>query len=90
MQEPLEVNKIKLKQAIGNIIKHYRKEQNKSISLISAEIGMTKSMWADLEKGIKAPQLSTIFRIAEALNIKCSDIITLLEEQLGKDFSMIE
>lgn len=51
---------------------------------------MTKSMWADLEKGIKDPQLSTIFRIAEALNIKCSDIITLLEEQLGKDFSMIE
>ena len=88
MQEIKERQIVKLE--IGKIIKKHRAKQNKSISLISAEIGMTKSMWADLEKGIKDPQLSTLLRISEALNIKLSEIISELESQLGNNFSMIE
>ncbi len=90
MQDSIDLKRQKLKNAIGCIIRDYRIKQNKSISLISAEIGMTKSMWADLEKGIKDPQLSTLMRMAEALNIKSSKIISVLEERLGTDFSMIE
>lgn len=88
MQGHTERQKVKIE--IGKIIKKYRLIQNKSISLICAEIGMTKSMWADLEKGIKDPQLITLLRISEALNINLSIIITELEKQLGENFSMIE
>lgn len=90
MQDNLEIKKQILKKEIGSIIKEHRTKQNKSISLISAEIGMTKSMWADLEKGIKDPQLSTLIRMADALNIKSSKLLLILEERLGADFSMIE
>lgn len=50
--------------------------KNKSISLISAEIGMTKSMWADTEKSIKDPQFTTLWRIAEGLEIPLSKLIS--------------
>lgn len=89
MQQSYNDNKSKLQKAISEIIKTYRQKQNKSISLISNEIGMTKSMWADLEKSIKDPQLSTLWRIAEGLEIPLSTIIKELEKNLGKDFSLI-
>lgn len=89
MQENLENRRKKYKQLLGIIIKEQRLKYNKSISLISAEIGMTKSMWADLEKGIKDPQFSTVIRIAEALNISLSELSKELEKRLGKDFSLI-
>lgn len=89
MQQSYTDNKNKLQKAISEIIKTHRLEQNKSISLVSNEIGMTKSMWADLEKSIKDPQLSTLWRIAEGLEIPLSTIIKELEKNLGKDFSLI-
>lgn len=90
MQENFEQSKNLYKKELGLLIKKYRLGQNKSISLISAEIGMTKSMWADLEKGIKDPQMSTFLRICEALNIAPSQIIEELTKVLGSDFSLIE
>ncbi len=50
---------------------------------------MTKSMWADLEKSVKDPQLSTLWRIAEALDMPVSEIIAELEDALGKHFTLI-
>ena len=67
MQEIYLKNKKIFQKEIGQIVKKHRLKTGKSISLLSAEIGMTKSMWADLEKGIKDPQLSTLWRICEGL-----------------------
>lgn len=47
-------------------------------------------MWADLEKGIKDPQLSTLLRMAQGLNIPASQIVKELETNLGQDFTLIE
>ncbi len=80
-------NKIELQTTLGQIIKKYRLERKKSISLISAEIGMTKSMWADMEKGIKDPQFSTLFRMSEGLDISLIKIIKELYEILPEDFT---
>ncbi len=43
-------------------------------------------MWADLEKSIKDPQLSTLWRISEALDIPLSVIVIELENALGRKF----
>ncbi|MBR1423976.1 helix-turn-helix transcriptional regulator [bacterium] len=89
MQDVYIENKQKLQNAIANIIREHRLKSKKSISLLSNEIGMTKSMWADLEKSIKDPQLSTLWRIAEGLEIPLSSIVKELEKSLGKNFSLI-
>lgn len=90
MQESYQENKILFQKRIGEIIKKHRIQKGKSISLISAEIGMTKSMWADLEKGIKDPQLSTLWRICEGLDISISEILKEIEEVLGENFTFTE
>ncbi len=48
---------------------------------------MTKSMWADMEKGIKDPQFSTLFRMSEGLDISLIKIIKELYEILLEDFT---
>ena len=79
-----------LQESIAKIVKEQRLLRNKSISLVSDEIGITKSIWADLEKGIKDPQLSTFFRIAEGLEIPPHTLLKLIEEHLEKNFSFLE
>lgn len=83
-------NKQLLQRILAEIVKELRLKQKKSISLSSAEIGITKSIWADLEKGIKDPQLSTVWRIAEGLEIQPSQLIKLIEEKLGKNFTFLD
>lgn len=82
--ENMQERKQELQFAIAHVVKKYRK---KSITKSADEIGMGKSLWADLENGIKDPQLSTIWRIAEGLEIKPSELIRLTEEYLGDGFS---
>ncbi|HBG48540.1 MAG TPA: hypothetical protein DDW90_03345 [Cyanobacteria bacterium UBA9971] len=75
---------------LGLLIKQARIEKTKSISLISDEVGLSKSIWADLERGQKDPQFTTLWRIAEALEIPLSQIIASLEEEIDKNLSFIE
>lgn len=72
----------------GEIIKKYRGK--KSISLLSNEIELSKSIWSEVEKGNKDIQLTTLWRIAEGLNIKPSELLKEIESKLDKNFSFIE
>lgn len=90
MKSDYKKSKQELQNALAQIVRFHRNEQNKSISKISAEIAMTKSMWTDLERGIKDPQLTTIWRIAEALDISLEELIKELKDKLGSDFTLID
>ena len=79
--------KKELQRAIACVVKGQRK---KSITKSADEIGMGKSLWADLENGIKDPQFSTLWRIAEGLEIKPHILVKLIEEELGDNFSFLE
>lgn len=79
-----------LKQTLAEVIKEYRLGQNRSISLLSREVNLSKSIWSDLEKGIKDPQLSTLWKVAESLNVPLSQIIKVMEENLKNKLSFIE
>ncbi len=90
MQEEFLKKKQILQTALAEVVKDARVNQKKSISLIANEIGMTKSMWADLEKEIKDPQISTLWRMAEGLNITLSELVKRLEIKLGNRFTLID
>ena len=84
----MQETKRELLKITGNIIKKYR--GIKSISLLSNEIELSKSIWSEVEKGNKDIQLTTLWRISEGLNIKPSELIKEIENMLGKDFSFLE
>ena len=79
--------KKELQKAIAKVVKEHR---TKSITKSADEIAMGKSMWADLENGIKDPQLSTLWRIAEGLDIKPHILIKMIEDEVGENFSFLE
>lgn len=84
----MQDKKQKLQTILGKIIKKNR--QNKSINRLSNEIELSKSIWSDLEKGKKDIQFSTLWRIAEALEIRPSFLVKEIEDEMGVDFSFIE
>ena len=79
--------KHELQKAIAKVVKNQRK---KSITKSADEIAMGKSMWADLENGIKDPQFSTLWRIAEGLELKPHALVELIEKELGDKLSFLE
>lgn len=82
----MQGKKLKFQNALAKIIKKYRENLQLSMTKTSDEIGLTKSIWSNVEAGRRDPQLTTIWRMAEALNVPLSQIITELETTLGKDF----
>lgn len=86
MDNMQELKKI-LQKAVATVIKKTRK---KSITKSADEIAMGKSIWADLENGIKDPQFSTLWRIAEGLEIKPHKLVEMIEDEVGSDFSFLE
>ncbi len=90
MDEKYAENKLILQTQLASYIQRKRIKLNKSISLISAEVGMTKSMWSDMEKGIKDPQFSTLWRISEGLNEPITELIQHACKDLPENFSLIE
>lgn len=90
MQREYEDHRKYICKLLGSLIKSKRLSTTKSISLLANEIALSKSIWADLEKGTKDPQLTTLWRIAEALDIPLSEIIQAIEKELPPNWSFIE
>ncbi len=84
----MQDRKKELQQAIADIVKASRR--GKSITKSAEEIGMGKSIWAYLENGNKDPQISTFWRIAEAFEMKPSELLKKIEVHLGENFSFLE
>lgn len=82
----MQDRKYELQKALAIVVKKYRSK--KSISLISNEIDLSKSIWSNLEKGEKDIQLSTFWRIAEALEVRPSILVNDIETLLGEIFTV--
>lgn len=72
-------NKQKILNALANVTKQLRGENDISVSILST-----------IERGMKDPQLTTVFKLAEALDMKPHEFIKLIEDSLPNDFSLID
>ncbi len=86
MQE--EDEKKLITNACGKVLRKIRKQ--KSNYLLGMEYGISTSLLNLIERGLKDPQLTTIFKLSEALGIKPSQFVKEIEKCLPEDFSMIE
>jgi len=71
---------------LAAIVKKYRENANLSINQASHEIDISKSIWSVIEQGKRDPQISTLWKISEVLNIPLSVLITDMEKMLGNNF----
>ena len=90
----MQVNKEKTLQiieALACVIKKIRVDKkNLSINKLANEYDLNKSTISKIEKGDKNCKIITLWQLANALDLKFSDFILLVEEQLGEDFTLID
>lgn len=89
MQDYSKKATAKLVKKLGNIIKRHREEQEKTMYKISAECSIHKDSWRLIEKGlVNDIKISSLWKIAEGLDIPPETLIAELRKELGEDFSL--
>lgn len=66
---------------IGNVLKLLRKDRGLSQEEIAGRTGLDRTYISMLERNIKQPSITTIFLLAEALDIKPSELVVELEKE---------
>lgn len=81
-------NKALIRKISGEIIASLRKDKTRC--RLSSENGISTSILSMIERGLKDPQLTTVFRLCEALGIKTSEYIKLIETRLPDNFTLLD
>lgn len=75
---------------IGSLIREKRTAQNKGILLFSYEYDISNSSIAMLEKGKRDVQITTLWKLANALGMSFSEFARELENRLPQNFKLID
>ena len=93
MQNDVEImlskKKILLK-AVGKIVQTKRKELNVGINKFSFEYDIGNGLLTRLERGDTDTQITTLWKLANAFNLKCSELVLLIESELPEDFNFYD
>ena len=79
-----------LLKTIGDIIKEKRQKLNKGILLLSYEYDIPNTSLAQLEKGNRDVQISTLWKLIDALGMSFPEFVNELTNRLPKNFKMID
>ena len=80
----------KLITTIGHVVEKHRKKQDKTAYKISAESLLSKSSWREVELGMKDFRISTLWKVAEGLDVSLGDLLNEVKKELGEDFSLTD
>lgn len=69
---------------IGKTIRRLRKEKHLSQEVFSGLAALDRTHYSKIERGQRVPTLETIFKMAQALEIKPSELIREIENDLMK------
>lgn len=70
----------------GEVVRAKRNALKKSQTVLSYEYDLDSGNLSRIETGQITPKLTMLWRIAEALDMKLSDLIKAVEKELGDDF----
>ena len=85
-EKTLQLNKF-----YGSLVKKLRlKHTNFSVNKLAESYDIARGNLSKIENGCNDPKLSTMWKISEAVGLKFSEIVRMLEEELGDDFKLID
>lgn len=62
----------------------------KSQFMFASENDISTSIISTIERGLKDPQFTTIFKLAEAFDMDICEFVKLIKDELPDDFYLIE
>lgn len=69
---------------VGKVIQELREKKCLSQEVVSGLADIGRTHLSAIERGLRKPTLETLFRIADALGIKPSEIVIKIEEKNGQ------
>ncbi len=90
MQQKFKKDKLKILSALSKAIKKERKRFDKSQRMLAFENDIQKSMISRFENCKNEPRLFSLWRLANALEIKPSQLLSLIEHELKEDIILID
>lgn len=69
---------------VGRVIQRFREDQNKSQEVLSGFACIGRTHLSTIERGARKPTLETFFRIADALGVRPSVLMTAIEQEMKK------
>ena len=70
---------------LGRVIRQERKKRQRTHEVFSGFAVLTRSHLAMIERGQKNPNVSTLWKIAEALDMPLSELFRLVEDEINKE-----
>lgn len=86
-KENQKQNKAEILKNLGRIVYEKRQDAGKGINKFSFEYDIGNGLLSQLEKGNIDARLTTVWKLANAFGLKCSDLIKLVEDRLDSDFN---
>ena len=82
---------LQLNKEYGNIIRKLRETKlQKSCAKVADEYDLDRGNLNRMENGLIDSRLSNLWKVSEALGVKLSEIIKILETNMGDDFKLID
>ena len=74
--------------SLAKIVKKLRGRQSQF--MLASENDISTSIISTIERSLKDPQHTTFYKLAEAFNLKPHRLMKMIEDDLPKDFSLID
>ncbi len=76
-------------EAVGQTIREIRKSRNISQEVLSGLAGMSRTHLTMIENGSKQANFETIWRISQALNMRPSELVYMIEVQVENKYDKV-
>jgi len=76
---------LKLPEVFGKVLKENRQKAGVSQENLAFDAGFNRTFISMLERGLRQPTLSTLFRLGRALKISPSDLVRQVESDNPED-----
>ena len=67
--------------AVGTVIRRLRREKKLSQEVLSGLAGIARTHLTMIESGTKQPNFETLWRLAQALDMRPSELVRCIEEE---------
>lgn len=71
---------------IGSVLKELRKNKGLTQEQLSGLAVLDRTHYSKLERGLRSPTIETLFKIAQALDMKPHKIIKIIEDKIKIDY----
>jgi len=73
--------------AFATVLRQLRKQKGFSQESFSFEVELHRTYISQLERGMKSPSLRTIYKISQVLNVKLSDMMSMIQKEMSNVYS---